>query len=153
MSCQRAGYQWTTEVTTHLPHLSQPQAAVLALWSLGMVLARSCALTAVAQLLGTWQERKPNSVRQQLREFCDEAEAKRGAKRQALEIESGFAPLLGWVLSWWEGQQLALAIDATALGAPPRIVLARRGGADERTAPFSLPFDNSGPPALGAGCQ
>jgi hypothetical protein len=43
MSCQRAVYQWTEVVTTHLPHLSKPQAAVLALWSLGMVLARSCA--------------------------------------------------------------------------------------------------------------
>lgn len=27
-----------------------------------------------------------------------------------------FVPLLGWVLSWWEGTQLALAIDATTLG-------------------------------------
>ena len=117
MSCQSAVYQWTREVTTHLPHLSQPQAAVLALWSLGMVVARSCALTAVANFLATWQERKPNSVRQQLREFCYEAQAKRGAKRQALVVESCFAPLLGWVLRWWEGQQLALAIDATALGA------------------------------------
>ena len=117
MSCQRAVYQWTTEVTTHLPHLSHPQATVLALWSVGMVLARSCALTAVANLLATWQERKANSVRQQLREFCYEAEAKRGTKRQALEVASCFAPLLGWVLSWWEGQQLALAIEATARGA------------------------------------
>jgi hypothetical protein len=82
-----------------------------------MVVARSCALTAVATLLATWQERQANTVRQQLREFCYEAKAKRGAKRQALEVESCFAPLLGWVLSWWEGQQLALAIDATALGA------------------------------------
>lgn len=117
MSCQRTVYQWTQEVTTHLPHLSQPQATVLAMWSLGMIVARSCALTAVANFLATWQERKPNSVRQQLREWCYEAEAKRGAKRQALEVESCFAPLLGWVLRWWEGNQLALAIDATALGA------------------------------------
>ena len=117
MSCQRTMYQWTQEVTTHLPHLSQPQATVLALWSVGMIVARSCALTAVASFLATWQERKPNSVRQQLREWCYEAEAKRGAKRQALEVESCFAPLLGWVLSWWEGNQLALAIDATTLGA------------------------------------
>jgi hypothetical protein len=117
MSCQHAVYQWTTEVTTHLPHLSHPQATVLALGSVGMVLARSCALTAVANLVATWQGRKANSVRQQLREFCYEAQAKRGTKRQALEVESCFAPLLGWVLSGWEGQQLALAIDATALGA------------------------------------
>jgi hypothetical protein len=82
-----------------------------------MIVARSCALTAVASFLATWQERKPNSVRQQLREWCYEAEAKRGAKRQALEGESCFAPVLGWGLSWGEGNQLALAIDATALGA------------------------------------
>ena len=48
MSCQSAVYQWTEVVTTHMPHLSKPQATVLALWSLGMVLARSCALTAVS---------------------------------------------------------------------------------------------------------
>lgn len=42
MSCQSAVYQWTEEVTRHLPHLSKPQAAVLALWSGRMVLARSC---------------------------------------------------------------------------------------------------------------
>ena len=78
MSCQRAVYQWTEVVTTHLSHLSKPQATVLALWSLGMILARSCALTAVVSFLATWQERKMNSVRQQLREWCYEASAKRG---------------------------------------------------------------------------
>src|SRR5262245_17327094 len=101
MSCQSAVYQGTTEVATHLPHLSQPQAAVLALSRLGMVLARSCALTTVAHFLATWQERKPNSVRQQLREFCYEARAKRGTKRQGMEVESCFAALLGWGLRWW----------------------------------------------------
>ena len=30
------------------PHLTKPQAKVLALWSWGMVLARSCALNAVS---------------------------------------------------------------------------------------------------------
>jgi hypothetical protein len=48
MSCQRAVYQWTEVVTTYMPHLSKPQAVVLALWRLGRVLARSCALTAVS---------------------------------------------------------------------------------------------------------
>ena len=32
--------QWETTVSTHLPHLSRPQAHVLALWSYGMVFAR-----------------------------------------------------------------------------------------------------------------
>ena len=100
-----------------MPHLSQPHATVLALWSLGRVAARSCAVPAVASLLATGQERKGNSVRQQLRGFCYAAAAKRGRPRQELTVESGFAPLWGWILSRWEGQQLAWAIDATALGA------------------------------------
>ena len=72
-----AVYQWTEVVTTHMPQLSKPQAAVLALWSVGMVLARSCALSAVSEFLAKGLERKPNTVRQQLREWCYEANAKR----------------------------------------------------------------------------
>jgi hypothetical protein len=53
-----------------MPHLSKPQAAVLALWSLGMVLARSCALSAVSEVVAQGLERKPNTVRQQVREWC-----------------------------------------------------------------------------------
>jgi hypothetical protein len=116
MSCQRAVYQWTEVVTTHLPHLSKPQATVLALWSLGMVLARSCALTAVSTFLAVGLERKANTVRQQLREWCYEAKAKRRGPRQELAVATCFAPLLAWVLSWWEGKQLAFAVDATTLG-------------------------------------
>jgi hypothetical protein len=81
-----------------------------------MVLARSCALTAVSLFLAKGLERKPNTVRQQLREWCYEANAKRGKPRQELAVESCFAPLLGWVLSWWEGHQVAIAVDATTLG-------------------------------------
>ena len=32
--------EWTALMSTHLPALSQPQATVLALWSLGLVRAR-----------------------------------------------------------------------------------------------------------------
>jgi hypothetical protein len=116
MSCQSAVYQWTEVVTTPMPHLSKPQATVLALWSLGMVLARSCALTAVSLFLAQGLERKPNTVRHQLREFCYEAKAKRGGPRQEVQVETCFAPLLAWGLRWWEGQQLAVAVDATTLG-------------------------------------
>lgn len=116
MSCHEAVYQWTEVVTKHLPHLSKPQATVLALWSVGMILARSCALTAVSLFLAEGLERKPNTVRQQLREWCYEAKAKRGKPRQEVAVESCFAPLLGWVLSWWDGNPLAIALDATTLG-------------------------------------
>lgn len=116
MSCHHPVYQWTRIVTTHFPHLSTPQARVLALWSLGLVVARSCALSAVSILLAQWLDRKANTVRQQLREFCYEAAAKRGVHRQEVVVETCFVPLLQWVLSWWEGPQLALALDATTLG-------------------------------------
>ena len=101
---------------THLPHLSKTQATGLALWSLGMVLAHSCALSAVSAFLAQGLRQKDNTVRQRLREWCYEAEAKRGKKRQAVCVETCFAPLLSWVLSWWRGTQLAIALDATTLG-------------------------------------
>jgi hypothetical protein len=116
MSCHSPVTAGTPLIRLHLPHLSKPQATVLALWSLGMVLARSCALTAVAAVLAMWLRRQEQTVRQQLREFCDEAEAKRGDQRQALWVECCFVPLLAWVLSRWQGTPLALARDATTLG-------------------------------------
>jgi hypothetical protein len=116
MSCHSVVTEWTTIIRLYLPQLSKPQATVLALWSVGMVLARSCALTAVAAFLAVWLRRQEQTVRQQLREFCYEAKAKRGDQRHALEIEPCCVPLLAWVLSRWHGTQLALALDATTLG-------------------------------------
>jgi hypothetical protein len=81
-----------------------------------MVLARSCALTAVSAFLATWLGRQEQTVRQQLREFCYEATAKRGAARCTLAVEPCFVLLLAWVVGQWEGTQLALALDATTLG-------------------------------------
>jgi len=113
-------YQWTQEVTTAFPNLSAPQATVLALYSFGAALARSCGLTAVALVLATLLKGKLNSLCQRLREFYQPARAKRGAKRgikrQELDVTTCFAPLLRWVLRDWSGCQLPLALDATTLG-------------------------------------
>ena len=68
-----------------------------------MALARSCALTAVSLCLAQGLERKANTVWQQWREFCYEAKAKRGGPRQEVKVETCFAPLLAWVLSWGTG--------------------------------------------------
>jgi len=116
MFCQAAFDQWLRTLKAHLPQLSKPQATVLARWSFGMVLARSCALTAVSQLLAAGMQRKEQTVRQPLREWYDDARRKRGPTRQELRVETCFAPLLGWVVSGWQGTQLALALDATTLG-------------------------------------
>jgi hypothetical protein len=66
MFCQASFDQWQTTIMQHLSHLSKPQATVLALWSFGMVLARSCALSAVSHLLATGMRRHEQTVRQQL---------------------------------------------------------------------------------------
>src|SRR5712691_2131762 len=116
MSYQANLDQWRLTIMQHLPHLSKPQATVLALWSVGMVLARSCALTAVSAMVATVHGRKENTLRQRLREWYYEGPAKRGTQRQALPVETCFAPLLSWIVSGWQGTQLALALDATTLG-------------------------------------
>lgn len=111
-----AVYQWTQEVASPLPPLSRPQAAVLALGSLGRVLARSGALTAVAGFWAAWQERPANTVRQQRRECCYAAADKRGPRRRALVVAACFVPLLRWAVAGYAGPRLALALDATHLG-------------------------------------
>lgn len=63
---------WRSTIMTHVPYLSKSQATGLALWSLGMVLARSCALTAISCLFGCGlaaekQHRAPTPARVVLR--------------------------------------------------------------------------------------
>jgi hypothetical protein len=91
---------------------------VLALWSFGMVLARSCGITSVAALLAPLRGAKESTLRQRLREWCYDAEDKRGTKRQQLDVSTCFASLLRWVLGWWptSEKRLALAMDASTLG-------------------------------------
>jgi Transposase DDE domain len=109
--------QWRETVSMAFPSLSRPQATVLALWSYGMVLAKSCGITTVCATLALQLECSEGSLVQRLREWCYDAKDKKGAKRQALDVTLCFAPLLAWVLSLWPAQEchLALAIDASTL--------------------------------------
>jgi hypothetical protein len=111
-------YQWTQVVTKELPHLSKPQATVLALWSFGLILAQACGTTRVAQVLAKHTGGKPETIRQRLREWYWEAEAKRGPQRQDVKVQTCFGPLLAWILRCWPAHErrLALALDATDLG-------------------------------------
>jgi hypothetical protein len=114
--------QWHQTVSTYLPDLSTPQITVLVLWSVGIVLAQSCGLTSVAVLLAYLLNCTAASVREQLRDWYRDAAhksgAKRGRKRQHIEVTSCFAPLLRWVIAIWEPEcrQIALAMDASTLG-------------------------------------
>src|SRR5579863_7118525 len=109
--------QWRETVSMAFPALSRPQATVLALWSYGMVLAKSCGLTTVCATLAFHLECSEGSLVQRLREWCYGAQDKKGDKRREMEVSTCFAPLLHWILAWWPANELrlALALDATTL--------------------------------------
>ena len=73
-------------------------------------------MTAVSAFLATWLGRKEPAVYQQWREFGYEATAQRGTAWHALGVETGFVPLLTWVVDQGEGTPLALALDVTTWG-------------------------------------
>lgn len=118
MSDQRELSQWAEVVSSYLPHLSKAQVVGLAMWSFGMVIVRSCGQSTVAAFLAELLGQKENTVRERLRDFYREAEAKAGDQRQELDVTTCFARLLGWVLAWWPAdvRQLALALDTSSLG-------------------------------------
>ena len=117
MSHVEALSQWKKTVSTYFGHLSGPQARGLALWSFGMVLAKSCGITSVVGLLAPLVENSESNVRQHLREWCYDAKDKKGEHRQQIDLSLCFAPLLCWLLSWWtvDERRLALAMDASNL--------------------------------------
>ena len=102
-------YQWRTEIAQHFPHLSQPMVMGLALWSLGMILVRSCSLTAIADWWSCQLGQPFQTVRERLRDTYREAEAKAGPHRAELDLSPCWAPWLAWVLEGWSGTTLALA--------------------------------------------
>ncbi len=80
MSSHETRAHWQTEISGHLPHLSRPQAAVLALWSYGIVLTKSRGITTVAAFLARLLDWPRGNLRQRLREWCsDTADKKRRA--------------------------------------------------------------------------
>ena len=58
--------------------------------------------------VGVW-----NSLRQHLREWLHSGPDKARCYNTRVEVALFLAPLLGWLLSWLQGHQLDLAIDAT----------------------------------------
>ena len=109
--------EWQNQVQALLPSLSRSEAKVLGWLSYGMVLLDGCGLTKLSQGLAQLEHVPAGRLRQRLREFYYEAEAKRGAKRREVEVQGCFGDLLAGVLRGWEGQkELALALDASTLG-------------------------------------
>lgn len=110
--------EWSKLVSARMPNLSIPQVMGLATWSFGIAMTRSTSLTQIAELIGQIEAEPANTVRQRLKEWYQEAKAKKGEHRQSLEVKNCFAPLLEWVLDLLpvEQRQIALAMDATSIG-------------------------------------
>lgn len=108
--------QWTECVSTNMPHLSKPQATVLALWSFGVACTRSSGRLTVATFLALLLGATVAAVEQRLYDWCLDASDKAGGKRTEVDVTLCFVPLLRWIVSLWSSTQLALTLDATSLG-------------------------------------
>ena len=77
--------------------------------SVAALLAKSCGITSVAALLADLLGSSVSTLRQQLREWCYDAEDKKGEHRQEVDVTLCFGPLLGWVVSKWPTSDCRLA--------------------------------------------
>jgi hypothetical protein len=135
---------------TPCPRLSQPQATGWALCSLGRVLARSCALSAVSVWRAALLQRTDNAVRPPWRAWCDEAQATRGAHCQALVGADGVRPLRRGGVGHGQGPPRAVARAATTWGL--RFTgLAVRGGARGGASPVAWTLWPANQPAAWRG--
>jgi hypothetical protein len=62
-------------------------------------MTQSSSLSKVSQFIAKVNGEKASTVRQRLRKWYEEAQAKKGSHRRSLDVKSCFAPLLKWVLS------------------------------------------------------
>ena len=114
MHLPRETYQMHKTIETHLPHLSPAQLSGLVLWVCGAILAGSACQNAVASALSPWH--KWNNLRQYLREWLYDGSDRARPCQTQLDVSLCFAPLLRWILAWWNSNSLALAIDPTLKG-------------------------------------
>jgi hypothetical protein len=107
-------YQIETTLAQRFPHLRPAQQRGLALWVYGTILAQSACQSAVITallVLGHW-----DALRQRLREWLYDGQDKAAPCHTQIEITRCFAPVMAWLLSWWQSHDLALAVDATLHG-------------------------------------
>jgi Transposase DDE domain len=108
-------YQVEAELAEHLPHLRPAQRTGLALWVLGAIVAGSACQSAVVAALEPLGHPR-HATRQRLREWTYAGADRVAPCAPTLAVEGCFVELLRWVLAWWSGETLPLAIDATSLG-------------------------------------
>jgi hypothetical protein len=114
MRLPREAYPITEVLATYRFALTPAQRHGLALWVYGTILAGSaCQAAVVLALLPLAGLRAAHALRQQLREWLYAGADKAVPCQAQVDVTACFAPLLRWVLAWWHGDGLALAVDAT----------------------------------------
>lgn len=98
-------YRWSHTLHTHFPVLNYWQVMSLALFSLGVVLARSCQLMVVAEELGF--AGKADTVQRRLKRFV---------ANQHMCMDAVLACWIKWVLASFAGAELDFLVDETKLG-------------------------------------
>lgn len=114
MRFPRECYQMEATLAQYLPTLRPAQRRGLALWVYGTVLAKSGCQNAVSAALlavGSFQ-----TLRQYLREWLYDGKDKAAPCQAQVDVSGCFASLLRWVLAWWQGPEVALAVDVTLQG-------------------------------------
>ncbi len=112
MRLPREWYHLLRSTEQYFPDLRSSQIRGLALWVYGAIMAKSACQSAVIDALSSIATF--HALRQYLREFLRDGSEKATPCNIQLDVTLCFAPLLRWLLSLWKGQQLALAVDATA---------------------------------------
>ncbi len=98
-------YNWQGTIREMMHELGYWQSLTLAMYSLGMVLARQSAPSKVAEKLGVLG--KPDTVQRRLERFVDNAR---------LNWQSCCIAWSRWVLSRYSGKRLIVLVDETKLG-------------------------------------
>jgi hypothetical protein len=111
MRFPRECYQMHESIETHFGHLRPAQQWGLVLWVYGTILAQNCCQTAVIAALLVLGHRQ--TIRDRLRDWLYDGRDKSAPCHTQVEITACFVPLLRWLLSLWQGTELALAIDVT----------------------------------------
>src|SRR2546423_1745515 len=99
---QKQIISWCREIRQAMPQLGHWQALNIALYSLGIVVARHYAPSRVSEKLKC--AGKPMSVQRRLERFLD---------NQRIEIGVCYEGWARWVLNHWQGQRIVLLVDET----------------------------------------
>jgi len=114
MRCPPEWYQLHAAIGTAFPLLRPAQHCGLSWWVYGTLLAHSACQTAVLAVLvrlGNY-----HAWRQYLREWLYDGSDRAAPCQTQLDVSRCFAPLLAWLVRWWQSDELALAVDVTYQG-------------------------------------